>query len=133
MLCDAAKKKKKGSIKRRVMISSIIYCLSSPVGVNVPFPTSVPLYVLSLCLECLPVVVACKSPISLSASRLDCHLFLETFSDTSSSVPPPDNPHGLISVVLITLYSNVFVCLLSLFNPEFLESRQYLTNSSINV
>ena len=77
--------------------------------------------------------LAYKSPVSLSASGSDCQLFLETFSDTLALCHFQTASMDLSLLCLshcIAIY--LFICLLSLRNPEFLESRQDLTNSSIN-
>lgn len=77
--------------------------------------------------------LAYKSPVSLSASGSNCHLFLETFPDTLALCHLQTAPMDLSLLCLshcIAVY--LCICLLSLRNPEFLESRQDLTNSSIN-
>lgn len=113
------------------MISGLLCCPSSPVMVNVLSHLGA-----FTCAHPVPRkllhALAYKSPISLSASGSDCHLHqgLPRHSWSVSS----DSPHGLISFVLITLYSSIFVYLsLILMQPWVRpKPRQDLTNSSIN-
>lgn len=94
------------------MVSSLIYCLSSPSTADVLFPPSVLLYVPSLCLECFLLVLASEfscfsSSIWYRLSSLPGDLLRHVFLCATSRHATP----WTYLCVLITLYSNVFVYL----------------------